>query len=48
MAYPDDLEMPILYKIIQKRYLNDFLDGKLYMNNLKFFVDLEKTLENKE
>lgn len=42
MHYPDYLEMPVLFKIIKKDYLQGFLHGNLYMNTLKFFVDLEK------
>lgn len=42
MAYPNDLEMPMLFKIIKKTYLRGLLDGNLYMNTLKFFVDLER------
>lgn len=42
MAYPYNLEMPALFKIVKKEFLQDLVQGKLFMNNLQFFVDLEK------
>lgn len=39
---PDQIELPILFKISKEKYLKDIQRGKLYMNNLKYFVDLEK------
>lgn len=39
---PQIMEYPILIKILKKEYVDDLLDGNLYMNNLKYFVDLEK------
>lgn len=32
----------MLVKILKKEYVESLLNGKLYMNNLKYFVDLEK------
>lgn len=43
MAYPDNLEMPVLFKIVKKEFLQGLMQGKLYMNNLRFYVDIEKT-----
>ncbi len=39
---PETLEYPILAKIVKKEHVSDLLNGKLYMNNLKYFVDLEQ------
>lgn len=39
---PDRLEFPVLFKISAEKYIKDIQSGKLYMNNLKYFVDLEK------
>ncbi|MFC0907035.1 hypothetical protein ACFHWD_20465 [Clostridium sp. MT-14] len=30
-----------LVKFTKQKYVNDILDGKLYMNNLKYFIELE-------
>ena len=38
----ENLNYIILAKISSLRYLKDIQAGKLYMNNLKFYVDLEK------
>lgn len=43
MKLPSTLEFPVLIKILKKEYVDDLLDGKLYMNNLKYYVDLEKS-----
>lgn len=42
MVYPKNIELPVFFKILNKKYLQGFLDGNLYMNNLKYFVDLER------
>lgn len=42
MDYPDSIEFPVLFKIVEKQYKEDLLQGKLYMNTLQYFVDLEK------
>ena len=42
MELPKTLEFPVIIKILKKEFVDDLLDGKLYMNNLKYFVDLEK------
>ena len=41
---PDIQEFPVIIKILKEEYVEDLLNGNLYMNNLKFFVDLEKDL----
>lgn len=40
---PETIDFPILIKISKRKYLKDIQDGKLYMNNLSYFVNLEKT-----
>lgn len=40
-------EMKMLVKFLKKEYLQDLLDGNLYMNKLGFFIDLEKEEQNK-
>ena len=40
---PDTIDFPILIKISKKKYLKEIQNGKLYMNNLGYFVSLEKT-----
>lgn len=42
MKLPATLEFPVLFKILRNEYVDDLLDGHLYMNNLKYYVDLEK------
>ena len=42
MELPTILEFPVLFKILKSEHVDDLLDGRLYMNNLKYFVDLEK------
>lgn len=42
MQLPEKIQQPVLIKILRKEYVDDLLDGNLYMNNLKYFVDLEK------
>lgn len=39
---PDIIEMPVLLKISKVKYLQEIQAGNLYMNNLKYYVDLEK------
>lgn len=46
MELPKTLEFPVIIKILKKEFVNDLLDGKLYMNNLKYFVDLKKIRVN--
>lgn len=43
----DSLEFPVIIKILKEEYANDLLDGNLYMNNLKYFVDLESDFGKK-
>lgn len=40
---PSTIDFCVLIKISKTSYLNDIQSGKLYMNNLKYFVDLEKS-----
>ncbi|ANT39934.1 hypothetical protein [Bacillus thuringiensis] len=36
-----------LIKFLEEKYLKDLLEGKFYMKNLGFFIDLEKKKKNK-
>ncbi|MGG0891877.1 hypothetical protein [Cytobacillus horneckiae] len=36
-----------LVKFLKEVYLNDLLDGNLYMNNFQYFIDLEKETKEK-
>lgn len=42
MQLPKIQEFPVIIKILKEEYVEDLLNGNLYMNNLKYFVDLEK------
>lgn len=42
MQLPEVQEFPVIIKILKEEYVESLLDGNLYMNNLKFFVDWEK------
>lgn len=42
MLLPNVQEFPVIIKILKEEYIESLLNGNLYMNNLKFFVDLEK------
>ncbi|OOE22027.1 hypothetical protein [Bacillus subtilis] len=35
-------KLSLFVKFTKEEYVNDILDGKLYMNNFKYFIDLEK------
>lgn len=39
---PSQLDFPVLLKISKRNYLESIHKGKLYMNNLQYFIDLEK------
>lgn len=35
-------KLSLFVKFTKEEYVNDILDGNLYMNNFKYFIDLEK------
>lgn len=37
-----DQRAVVLVKFIEERFVDDFKQGKIYMNTLKYFIDLEK------
>src|SRR5699024_9243298 len=43
--YAKDVKMFV--KFLDGKYLDDLLSGKLYMNNIKYFIELEKRHKNK-
>lgn len=44
---PEQLELTVFIKITRDIYVPDFQSGKLYMNNLKYYVDLEKETQKR-
>lgn len=40
-------KMKMFVKFVEEKHLHDVLSGKLYMNNIKYFIDLEKKEKNK-
>ena len=37
-------KMKMYVKFVQEKHLKDLISGKLYMNNIKYFIDLEKNM----
>lgn len=40
-------DVSMMVKFLDNKYVEDLLNGKLYMNNFKYFIELEERLKKK-